>query len=370
MPKIHPDIPTHFAVVPRRCGTQDIRWFEADPTYVLHWINTFEDSDWLVLDGSFHHEPMPAKREGTPKPLSLYRWLDIDQPRPATDPAAPLALQPGHRRDEGRIADRPDLPGQTRPRPGGSRVRSVGRLRLHRIRLQNREGDALADRVLVVEDDETVRTLLRMLLEDEGFAVTEASTGLQATERFDRSPFELVLLDLRLPGMNGFDVCRHIRRHSEVPIIMVTAQQDSHDIVAGLELGADDYVTKPFNDRELLARIRVQLRRKGGTGTGERLTTGPLEVLPDEGTVRLDGVPVSLTRTEFQLLCHFSRHPNRVWSRDQLLQQIWGYEHTGDGRVVDTHVARLRVKIETDPANPQLIQTVRGLGYKMPRDTT
>lgn len=226
----------------------------------------------------------------------------------------------------------------------------------------------MADRVLVVEDDETVRTLLRMLLEDDGLEVTEASSGTQAVERFDRSSFGLVLLDLRLPGMNGFEVCRHIRRISDVPIIMVTAQQDSHDIVAGLELGADDYVTKPFNDRELLARIRVQLRRKGGVAPDEHLTIGPLEVAPDEGTVKLDGELVPLTRTEFQLLCHLARYPNRVWSRDQLLQQVWGYEHTGDGRVVDTHVARLRVKIEADPSNPRLVQTVRGLGYKMPRD--
>lgn len=225
----------------------------------------------------------------------------------------------------------------------------------------------MTDRVLVVEDDETVRTLLRMLLEDDGLAVTEASSGTQAVERFDRSTFELVLLDLRLPGINGFEVCRHIRRSSEVPIIMVTAQQDSHDIVAGLELGADDYVTKPFNDRELLARIRVQLRRKGGAAPGERLVVGPLEVSPEEGIVKLAGELVSLTRTEFQLLCHLARNPNRVWSRDQLLQHVWGYEHTGDGRVVDTHVARLRVKIEVDPANPRLVQTVRGLGYKMPR---
>ncbi|MDP2292525.1 MAG: response regulator transcription factor [Actinomycetota bacterium] len=226
----------------------------------------------------------------------------------------------------------------------------------------------MADRVLVVEDDDTVRTLLRMLLEDEGMTVTEAASGTQALERFDKSSFDLVLLDLRLPGVSGFDVCRQIRRVSDVPVVMVTAQQDSHDIVAGLELGADDYVTKPFNDRELLARIRVQLRRKGGTTQGDRFTVGTLEVAPEEGTVTRAGVPIALTRTEFQLLCHFARHPNRVWNRDQLLRQVWGYEHTGDGRVVDTHVARLRTKIEHDPANPQLIQTVRGLGYKMPRD--
>jgi DNA-binding response OmpR family regulator len=231
------------------------------------------------------------------------------------------------------------------------------------------------DRVLVVEDDETVRTLLRLLLEDEGLIVTEAATGAAAVEKFDRAtldraPFDLVLLDLRLPGLSGFEVCRHIRRSSEVPVIMVTAQNDSHDIVAGLELGADDYVTKPFNDHELVARIRVQLRRRASTAPGERFVIGPLEILPDEGTVRRAGELVQLTRTEFQLLCHLARHPNRVWSRDQLLHEVWGYEHTGDGRVVDTHIARLRLKIEADQGNPQLIQTVRGLGYKMPRDTS
>ncbi len=225
----------------------------------------------------------------------------------------------------------------------------------------------MSDRVLVVEDDDTVRTLLRMLLEDEGLVVTEASSGALAVDRFDRSTFDLVLLDLRLPGMSGFDVCRHIRKAGDVPVIMVTAQHDSHDIVAGLELGADDYVTKPFNDRELIARVRVQLRRHRGVSPGERWTVGPLEISPEEGSVTRNGEELSLTRTEFQLLCHFARHPNRVWSRDQLLQQVWGYEHAGDGRVVDTHVARLRVKIEDDPSTPKLILTVRGLGYKMPR---
>lgn len=257
------------------------------------------------------------------------------------------------------------------PQPEATRPAEAGQVGSDSVEPHSggREGRPLvADRVLVVEDDETVRTLLRMLLEDDGLAVTEASSGAQAIERFDCSGFELVLLDLRLPGLNGFDVCRHIRRTSEVPIIMVTAQQDSHDIVAGLELGADDYVTKPFNDRELLARIRVQLRRKASTTQEEHLSIGQLEVAPSEGTVKLAGELVALTRTEFQLLCHFARYPNRVWSRDQLLQQVWGYEHTGDGRVVDTHVARLRVKIEADPSNPQLVQTVRGLGYKMPRD--
>ena len=226
----------------------------------------------------------------------------------------------------------------------------------------------MADRVLVVEDDEAVRTLLRMLLEDEQLAVVEASSGTQAVERFDHEPFDLVLLDVRLPGQNGFDVCRHIRRRSEVPIIMVTAQHDSHDVVTGLELGADDYVTKPFNDRELLARVRVQLRRRAVDATDERLDLGSIEVYPSQGLVRRRGVDVSLTRTEFRLLCQLAAQLNRVWSRDQLLESVWGYDYSGDGRLVDTHVARLRAKIEDDPANPRLLLTARGLGYKMVRD--
>jgi DNA-binding response OmpR family regulator len=224
----------------------------------------------------------------------------------------------------------------------------------------------VSDRVLAVEDDDTVRALLRLLLEDEGHTVVEAGSGPQAVERFDPLGFDLVVLDVRLPGMSGFDVCRQIRRVSEVPIIMVTAQNDSHDVVAGLELGADDYVTKPFNDRELLARIRVQLRRRTSELDGERFTVGALG--SRRTRAQCAWTAVALTRTEFQLLCHLARHPNRVWSREQLLQHVWGYEYSGDGRLVDTHVARLRVKIEADPANPRLVQTVRGLGYKLVRD--
>jgi len=226
----------------------------------------------------------------------------------------------------------------------------------------------MPERVLVVEDDEVVRTLLRMLLEDESLQVVEASSGTQAVERFDADTFDLVLLDVRLPGMSGFDVCRHIRRKSNVPVIMVTAQQDSHDVVTGLEIGADDYVTKPFNDRELMARVRVQLRRRSVEPDDERLWAGNIEVVPSEGIARRDGQPLTLTRTEFQLLCHLARFPNRVWSRDQLLQHVWGYDYSGDGRLVDTHIARLRAKIEVDPSEPLVLVTVRGLGYKISRD--
>lgn len=219
---------------------------------------------------------------------------------------------------------------------------------------------------MLVEDDHAVRTLVRLLLEDEGLTVVEATTGTEAVERFGDEPIDLVLLDIRLPGMNGFDVCRQLRRVSDVPIIMVTAQQDSHDVVAGLELGADDYVTKPFNDRELLARVRAQLRRRAsGAASAESIVLGSVEVRPDEGRVLRDGTEVSLTKTEFQLLSHLAHHPNRVWSRDQLLEHVWGYAYQGDGRLVDTHIARLRSKIEHDPANPELIQTVRGLGYRL-----
>ncbi len=224
------------------------------------------------------------------------------------------------------------------------------------------------DKVLLVEDDHTVRALVRLLLEDEGLTVVEASTGLQAVERFATEHVDLVLLDVRLPGLSGFDVCRQLRRTSAVPIIMVTAQQDSHDVVAGLELGADDYVTKPFNDRELMARVRAQLRRRQGAvgTTNEVVSSGDLTIKIDEGHVLKAGSRVPLTRIEFRLLCHLATNPNRVWSRSQLLEHVWGYPYDGDGRVVDTHIARLRAKIEDDPTNPLYIETVRGLGYRMP----
>lgn len=224
----------------------------------------------------------------------------------------------------------------------------------------------MPDVVMLVEDDHSVRALVRILLEDEGLTVLEAATGTQAVERFALEHVDLVLLDLRLPGMSGFEVCRQIRRSSDVPIVMVTAQQDSHDVVAGLEMGADDYVTKPFNDRELIARVRAQLRRRTGLMTaGEVITMGDVVVKPDEGRALKAGTALSLTKTEFRLLSHMAQHPNRVWSRDQLLEHVWGYAYQGDGRLVDTHMARLRAKVEEDPANPAYIQTVRGLGYRL-----
>jgi DNA-binding response OmpR family regulator len=165
--------------------------------------------------------------------------------------------------------------------------------------------------------------------------------------------------------MHGFEVCRQLRRTSGVPIIMVTAQQDSHDVVAGLECGADDYVTKPFNDRELIARVRAQLRRRPTSGRpGDVIRSGDVEIRVAEGAVFKAGTEVKLTKTEFHLLVQLAQSPNHVWSRDQLLDDVWDYQYTGDGRLVDTHVRRLRMKVETDPQQPEVIVTVRGLGYK------
>lgn len=224
--------------------------------------------------------------------------------------------------------------------------------------------------VLVVEDDRAVRMLLRMLLEDEGFDVIEADGGTRAIEAAQERPFDLVLLDLRLPERSGYDVCREIRRSSDVPIIMLTAQQDSHDIVAGLECGADDYVTKPYNDYELMARIRVQMRKRTPPPVHAPvdevvLTFGNVEIRPRQGFVARAGTALSLTKTEFLLLIHLAESPNRVFSREQLLEAVWDYSFAGDGRLVDTHIRRLRVKVEHDPQHPSLIQTVRGLGYKL-----
>ena len=223
-------------------------------------------------------------------------------------------------------------------------------------------------RLLVIEDDASIRTMLRQALEDEGYEVVEAATGMSGLESARAGGLDLVLLDLRLPDMSGFEVCRQIRSMNFVPIIMVTAQTDTHDMVAGLEAGADDYVTKPVVLKELAARIRATLRRSAYAGTSnedlpEKL--GSLELLREQGIVRKAGSEIPLTKTEFFLLCEFADHPNIVLSRDQLLERVWGYEFLGDSRLVDAHVRRLRVKIEDAPDDPQLIVTVRGLGYRL-----
>jgi DNA-binding response OmpR family regulator len=224
-------------------------------------------------------------------------------------------------------------------------------------------------RILLVEDDVSIREQTAALLKDEGYVVDVAATGEQGLSRFDRRTPDCVLLDVMLPDLDGFDVCRRLRAHSDVPIIMVTARADSFDVVAGLEAGADDYVTKPFVPKELSARIRAMLRRAHGFGSDPKHIAlgGRLDIVPDEGLVRVDGEEVHLTRTEFRLLCELAGAPGRVFTREVLLESVWGYDHVGDSKLVDVHVYRLRSKIEANPTNPQHLLTVRGLGYKIVR---
>ncbi len=224
----------------------------------------------------------------------------------------------------------------------------------------------MGTRILAVEDDERIRTAVKLALEDEGWQVEEAASGEDGLEAFSRTPADVVLIDIMLPGIDGFEVCRSIRRVSDVPIIMVTARADTHDVVAGLEAGADDYLTKPFAPKELSARIRALLRRARPATPGHtHLRFGDLEIIPDEGKVLLDGDELHLTKTEFRLLCELASNPGRVFSREQLLDRVWGYGYFGDGRLVDVHVRRLRTKVEKDPANPRHVVTVRGLGYRL-----
>jgi DNA-binding response OmpR family regulator len=221
--------------------------------------------------------------------------------------------------------------------------------------------------LLFIEDDDQIRLALSLALEDEGYHVAQAENGTTGLAAFGDGDFDLVLLDLRLPDVSGFEVCRAIRSRSIVPIIIVTAQTDTHDLVAGLEAGADDYVTKPVVAKELAARIRALLRRvQLHEHTPPRsLHVGDLELRREQGIVLKAGQEVSLTKTEFRLLCEFADHPGSVLSRDQLLERVWGYEYLGDSRLVDAHVRRLRVKIEDQPDEPSIILTVRGLGYRL-----
>ena len=223
----------------------------------------------------------------------------------------------------------------------------------------------MAARILLVEDDERVRASLRLVLEDEGFDVDEADTGEQALVRFGTRRPDVAVLDVRLPGIDGFEVCRQLRRLSDLPILMLTARSDSHDVVAGLEAGADDYIVKPAVPKELSARIRAALRRATRIVEQSVLTFGDVEIEPEGGSVRKGGAEVSLTRTEFKLLCELAFNRGIVLSRETLLERVWGYDYFGDARLVDVHIRRLRQKIEDDPATPQLVLTVRGLGYKL-----
>ena len=225
---------------------------------------------------------------------------------------------------------------------------------------------AVGTRILSVEDDERIRTAVKLALEDEGWTVDEAESGEVAIDLFHRTLPDVVLIDIMLPGIDGFELCRTLRRHSDVPIVMVTARNDTHDVVAGLEAGADDYLTKPFAPKELSARIRALLRRIRPINTlHAKLMFGDLEIVPDEGKVLRSGSELHLTKTEFRLLCELAQNPGRVFSRESLLDKVWGYDYFGDGRLVDVHIRRLRTKVEADPANPRHVITVRGLGYRL-----
>jgi DNA-binding response OmpR family regulator len=226
----------------------------------------------------------------------------------------------------------------------------------------------MSSRILLVEDDERIRSSMRLALEGEGYEIDEAGSGEDALDQFAADAPDLALIDLMLPGMDGFECCRALRRQSAVPIIIVTARTDTHDVVAGLEAGADDYVTKPFVAKELGARIRALLRRARPTedDTAAVLAFGDCELLPEQGVLRRrSGEEIHCTRTEFRLLCELAAHPNKVLSREQLLDRVWGYDYFGDGRLVDVHIRRLRTKVEPDPALPRHILTVRGMGYKL-----
>ena len=223
--------------------------------------------------------------------------------------------------------------------------------------------------LLFIEDDRDIRAALRLALEDEGYKVLESPDGQSGLKTFASENVDLVLLDLRLPDLSGFDVCRELRSKSLVPIIMVTAQTDTHDLVAGLEAGADDYVTKPVVAKELAARIRAALRRttllSTSSATTDRFTVRDVEMRSDQGIVLKGGIELPLTKTEYRLLHIFMENANKVLSRDQLLELVWGYEYLGDSRLVDAHIRRLRLKIEDVPDEPKIIVTVRGMGYRL-----
>ena len=224
-------------------------------------------------------------------------------------------------------------------------------------------------RILVVEDEESFSEALSYLLGKEGFDVAVAGSGPEAIVEFDKNGADLVLLDLMLPGLSGTEVCRQLRTRSNVPVIMLTAKDSEVDKVVGLELGADDYVTKPYSSRELVARIRAVLRRQGdisiNEGTTGVLAAGPVRMDVERHLVSINNESVSFPLKEFELLEFLMRNAGRVLTRMQLIDRVWGSDYVGDTKTLDVHIKRLRSKIEADPANPVIIQTVRGLGYKM-----
>lgn len=221
--------------------------------------------------------------------------------------------------------------------------------------------------LLLVDDDARVRRALRMALEDEGFRISEAADGAQCLSAIHEYVPDVVLLDVMLPDRDGFSVCREIRKRSDVPVIMVTARTDSHDVVAGLEAGADDYVTKPLVSKTLAARIRALLRRVEPRAEHhhESLRVGDLSIGLDDGVALRDGQELALTRTEFRLLAELALAQGGVCSREHLLDRVWGYGYFGDSRIVDVHIHRLRLKVERDPNDPRHVVTARGMGYRL-----
>ena len=217
--------------------------------------------------------------------------------------------------------------------------------------------------ILLVEDDPRIRQVLELALRDHGYDVRSAATGEQALEEVVLRRPDVLLLDLMLPGIDGLEVCRRVRAQGDLPIIAVTARSDSADVVAGLEAGADDYVTKPVVASVLAARIRAVLRRVPAHSSETRV--GDLEVLTDRAVVLRGGEELALTKTEYRLLCELAESPGAVKTREELLRNVWGYDYFGDTRLLDVHVRRLRVKVEQDPGNPQLVLTVRGIGYRL-----
>jgi two-component system response regulator MtrA len=222
-------------------------------------------------------------------------------------------------------------------------------------------------RLLLVEDDPSIRETTELGLANAGFRVTTAADGREALDRFREERPDLVVLDLMLPELDGYEVCRELRRTSRVPIVMLSARSDTVDVVVGLELGADDYVTKPFELPELVARVRAALRRAAAATGDERIVAGDLEIDPEGFRATKGGSELDLTATEFRLLLVLARRPGQVFTRELLLELVWNYEYLGDSRLVDVAVQRLRAKIEDDPSHPALITTVRGVGYRFER---
>ena len=224
--------------------------------------------------------------------------------------------------------------------------------------------DRQPNRILIVDDDPALSEMLQIVLGQEGYETFRCSNGTDALSQLRESRADLVLLDLMLPGRDGVSVCRDIRVESDVPVVMLTAKSDTADVVAGLEAGADDYIAKPFKSKELVARIRTRLRRSSADPGADELLIGDLSISVPAHTVKRDGEELPLTPLEFDLLHALARRPGQVFSREALLEEVWGYRNAADTRLVNVHVQRLRAKVEKDPERPEIVVTVRGIGYR------